>query len=278
MSCVEQLLKAFLLEERGRLSQTQNQYVISSAYRTLQVLLAFSAPPHRFSLAEMASRIGVDKNQTYRSLKTLEEAGFIRMDEDSRFSLTAILGVLNAASANSQRASLVDVASSHLDRLAAETGETLNLCVLAGDHVVCVDRRESNKQVRLASVLGLSVPLHAGAVPKAILAYLPETEQNRILGKLSSYPRYTSKTILDAKVLRGDLQQTRERGYSITDEDFDSEARGVGAPIFDHSGRVVGGVSVGGPSFRIGEETLAEFGRLIVTVSKTISRQLGYTG
>jgi len=258
--------------------ERQNQYVINSAYRTLQVLLAFSAPPHRFSLAEMASRIRLDKNQTYRSLKTLEEAGFLRMDEDGRFSLTPILGVLSAASADSQQASLVDVAASYLDKLASETRETLNLFVLAGDHAVCVDRRESTRRVRLASVLGLSVPLHAGAVPKAILAHLPEAEQNRVLSKLSIYPRYTSKTILDPKALRRDLRQTHERGYSISNEDYDSEARGVGAPIFDHSGRVVGGISVGGPSFRVGDATLAEFGRLIVPVAKSISRQLGYTG
>lgn len=260
------------------MERTQNQYVINSAYRTLQVLLAFSAPPHRFSLAEMATRIGLDKNQTYRSLKTLEEAGFLRMDEDGRFSLTPILGVLNAASADIQRASLVDVAGPHMDKLAAETQETLNLFVLAGDHAVCVDRRDSSKRVRLASVLGLSVPLHAGAVPKAILAHLSEAEQNRILARLSSYPQYTAKTIMDPALLRCDLAETRTRGYSISDEDYDSEARGVGAPIFDHSGRVVGGISVGGPSFRVSEATLSEFGRLIVSVARAISRQLGYTG
>ncbi len=260
------------------MSRTQNQYVISSAYRTLQVLLAFSAPPHRFSLAEMAAKIEVDKNQTYRSLKTLEEAGFIRMDEDGRFSLTTILGVLNAASANSQGASLVDVAAPYLDKLAAETQETLNLFVLAGEVAVCVDRRDSSKPVRLASVLGLSVPLHAGAVPKAILAHLPESEQARILARLPSFPQYAAKTQMNPKMLGLELAETRQRGYSISNEDYDSEARGVGAPIFDHTSRVIGGLSVGGPSFRISEEALAAFGRLIVAVSKTISRQLGYTG
>jgi DNA-binding IclR family transcriptional regulator len=268
----------YMKQESESTPRTQSQYVINSAYRTLQVLLAFSAPPHRFSLAEMAQRIGVDKNQTYRSLKTLEEAGFLRMDEDGRFSLTPILGVLNAASADSQRASLVDVAAPHLDKLAAETGETVNLFVLAGDHAVCVDRRDSSRRVHLASVLGLSVPLHAGAVPKAILANLPEAEMERVLGKLSTYPQYTAKTIMQPTALRRDLAETRTRGYSVGDEDYDSEARGVGAAIFDHSGQVVGGVSVGGPSFRVSAEVLEQFGGLLVPTARAIARQLGYTG
>lgn len=258
--------------------QPQSQYVMNSAYRTLQVLLSFSAPPHRFSLAEIIARMGLDKNQVYRSLKTLEEAGFLRVEADGRFALTAILSVLNAAAANSQQVSLVDVAAPHLDRLAAETQESLNLFVLAGDSAVCVDRRDSPHRVRLNSVLGLSVPLHAGACPRAILAYLPEAEQERILGHLAGYPRYTEKTVMDPEALRLELAHIRERGYSVSDEDVDASARGVGAPIFDHTGSVVGGISLGAPSFRVDDATLGRFGELIVQAARAVSRPLGYAG
>jgi hypothetical protein len=74
-----------------------NQYVIVSAYRTLAILRAFSVPPHRFSLAEVTAVLNMDKGQAYRSLKTLEEAGFIRANEDGRFSLTLLLNVLSVA-------------------------------------------------------------------------------------------------------------------------------------------------------------------------------------
>lgn len=255
-----------------------SQYVMNSAYRTLQVLLSFSAPPHRFSLAEVTARMELEKNQVYRSLKTLEEAGFLRVEGDGRFAPTAILSVLNAASANSQQVSLVDVAGPHMDRLVTETQESLNLFVLAGDSAVCVDRRDSPQLVRLNSVLGLSVPLHAGACPKAILAYLPQAEQERVLARLDTYPRYTDKTVMQAQVLRLELLRIRERGYSTSDEDVDASARGVGAPIFDHSGSVVGGISLGGPSFRVDDATLEHFGELIVQGARAISRQLGYPG
>jgi len=257
---------------------TQNQYVISSAYRTLQVLLAFGAPPHRFSLAELTARMEPDKGQIYRSLKTLEEAGFLRMNADGRFSLTPLLGVLGAASADTRGASLVDVAGPYLDWLGAQTGETVHLFALAGEVAVCVDRRESTYPVRLSSVLGLSVPLHAGASPKAILAHLPEEVQAHILAQLSGYPRYTGKTVTDPEALREELQEIRALGYAISDEDVDVSARGVGAPVFDHAGGVVGGVSLGGPSFRVDDEALREFGELILQGARAISKGLGYPG
>lgn len=260
---------------------TQNQYVITSAYRTLQVLLAFGVPPYRFSLAEIVVNMGLEKSeksQVYRSLKTLEEAGFLRTEDDGRFALTPVMNVLSAASANSRQASLVEIAKQHLDRIAAQTEESVHLFVLAGEHAVCVDRRDSLHQVRLASVLGRSVPLHAGAVPKAILAHLPEARRRAILTKLSAYPRYTDKTLLTPQRLEADLEQIRERGYSISDEDYDASARGVGAPIFDHTQQVVGGVSVGGPSFRVADDALKRFGSLITLEARAISQRLGYPG
>lgn len=255
-----------------------NQYVMNSAFRTLQVLLAFGAPPHRFSLAELTTRMGLEKNQVYRSLKTLEEAGFLRPEADGRFALTAVLGVLNAAAARSPQASLVELAAPALDRLAAATGESVNLFVLAGDSVVCVDRRDSPHLVRIASVLGRSVPLHAGAVPKAVLAYLPPPEQERVLAQLPGLVRYTDHTVLEPGALRRELELTRARGYSVSDEDVDEDGRGVGAPILDHAGEPVGGISVGGPSSRVGDDAIRRFGELIVPVARAISRQLGHAG
>lgn len=258
--------------------QPQSKYVMNSSYRTLQVLLAFAASPHRFTLTEVTQRMGLEKNQVYRSLKTLEAAGFLRMDADGRFTLTPVLGVLGAAAAENQPTSLVDKAAPFMDRLVAETKESVNLFVLVGDSAVCVDRRDSPQRVRVASVLGQAVPLHAGAVPKAILAHLPEAEQERVLGRLASYPRFTDRTVVEPVRLREELAQIRQRGFSVSDGDYDLAARGVGAAIFDQSGKVVGGISVGGPVFRVDEAALARFSELIVQVARAVSRQLGYVG
>lgn len=258
----------------------KNPYVISSALRTLQVLQAFVAPPHQFGLSELGARLGTEKNQLYRSLKTLEAAGFLSVNGEGRFALTPLLNSLSAAAATTygQQRNLSDIAAPFLDEVAATTQETVNLFVRAGDLAVCIDRRDSSHQVKLTSVLGMSVPLHAGAVPKAILAYLPEVERQQVLAQLPDLPRYTEKTQLDAGKLERELAAIRERGYALSDEDYDASARGVGAPIFGERGEIVAGVSVGGPSFRIDDQTLANFSQLITRVAGAISQRLGYSG
>ena len=253
-----------------------NPYVIASAYRTLEVLKAFSTPPHRFSLSELTKRLSAEKNQLYRSLKTLEQANFIATDDGGRFALTSLLHDLSAATAQPAERSVVEVAQPFLDALAEKTDETVNLFVRTGDLAVCVDRRDSAQPVKLSSVLGMSVALHAGAVPKAMLAHLSEDEQQEVFANLRALPKYTAKTVLDVKALKRELALIRERGYSISDEDYDASARGVGAAIFDGRGDVVAGVSVGGPSFRVNDKGLEAFGGLIIQTAGAISKRLGY--
>lgn len=253
-----------------------NQYVIRSALRTLQVLLAFGKPPHRFGLAELQQVTPFEKNQLYRSLKTLEAGGFLVADSSGRYTVSPLANVLGAASAHGRPLTLVELASPQLDYLADETGEAVNLNALAGDQSVCLDRRESAHRVRLASVLGQAYPLHAGAGPKAILAFMQAEEREQVMRRLHSYPKYSPATHTDPERLAAELEETRNRGYSISDGDFDESARGVGAPIFDSAGNVVGAISVGGPSFRVGPEELARFAPLIVQVAKTISQGLGH--
>ena len=191
-------------------------YVIASALRTLDVLRAFARPPHRLGLAEVTVRLRLERNQAYRSLKTLEAAGFLVATEDARFELGPAAAGLGTA----------------------------------------------------------ALPLHAGAVPKAMLAWLPDDQQRSVLEGLNELPTFTERTYRDAAALAAELAAIRERGHSYSDEDFDASARGVGAPIFDASGAVVAGVSVGGPSYRIDDATLERFAALVRGAAHDLSRRL----
>lgn len=252
----------------------RSPYVIASALRTLQLLSAFAAPPHRLGLADVTALLGMERNQAYRSLKTLEAAGFLVQSNDARFEPGPAAAALATGAVRFQSASVIDVAGPSLDRLSADTSETVHLFVRTGDRATCIDRRESVQSVRLVSVLGRSVPLHAGAVPKVILAHLAPGERTAVLARLAELPAYTARTLRDRDLLEAELATIREQGYSISDEDFDASARGVGAPIFGQGGEVVAGVSVGGPSFRIDDATLERFVGLVRAAAHDISRQL----
>jgi DNA-binding IclR family transcriptional regulator len=254
----------------------RSPYVIASALRTLEVLRAFGRRPHRFGLADITILLGLERNQAYRSLKTLEAAGFLVATDDARYELGAAAARLSSAAMRFHSASVIDVAGPVLDRVSADTRETVHLFVRRGQRAVCVDRRESPQSVRLMSILGRSLPLHAGAVPKAMLAHLPAAEREAVLASLDDLPSFTERTFRDRDALATELEVIRERGHAVSDEDFDASARGVGAAIFDADGDVVAGISVGGPSFRIDDATLERFAALVRAAAHDISRELAH--
>lgn len=257
-------------------AEQNGDYVIQAVIKTFDVLFAFRDPPHRFTLAELSRKTGLGKNQTYRCIKSLEHYGVVRSDEEGRFLLTGALYSLAVHAI--EESSIIQVAQPFMDQLARETGESINLIALVDGMAVAVDRRESSAGVRLATRLGARVPLHAGAVPKAILAHLPREEQEKVLGMLPFLTKYTEKTVTDPERLRAELAEIRRRGFSISDEDFERGARGAGAPIFDSSGSVIAGISAGGPTVRVDDARLQEFGERVRQAARQISRQLGYLG
>lgn len=259
-------------EEESR----DDAYVIQAVVKALDVLFAFREPPHEHTLSDLTRLTGLSKNQCFRCVKTLEAYGLIRPNGQGRYVLTPMLLAL-AVLAPEER-SLIRVAQPFLDRLARETGESVHLIALVDGMAVVIDRRDGPSGLRLATPLGTRSPLHAGAVPKAMLAFLPEEEQNRVLDMLPFLPRFTERTVVDPQELRKELAEIRQRGYAISDEDIEPGARGVGAPIFDARGRVIAGVSAGGPVVRVSLERLAHFGELVKLTARDISRQLGYIG
>ncbi len=252
------------------------RYLIQSAANTLEVLLAFSRAPYRFTPSEIAQDLGIERNQAFRCLRTLQHVGFVRQDDDERFVLTSLIERL--ASASQGQPSLAKAAKQVMDDLSQSTGETVNLFALDGLDALCVDHREGLRQVRLVTAVAERRPLHAGACPKAMLAHLPSSVQDEVLGKVGTLPGYTRSTQRDPEALRLELQAIRLRGYAISDQDVDDEARGVGAAIFGPQGEVLGAVSVGGPASRIGAGRTEELGEQIVEAARRISRQLGYGG
>ena len=250
------------------------RYLIQSAATTLEVLLAFGRPPYRFSPAEIALAVDIDRNQAFRCLRTLQHVGFIRQDEGERFVLTSLVEQL--AGASQGQPTLARAAKTVMDELSQSTGETVNLFALDGLEALCVDHREGLRQVRLITIVAERRPLHAGACPKAMLAALPQAQQDEVLNDLASLPAYTAATLTSPGELAQDLQATRDRGYAISDLDVDEEARGVGAAVFNAKGEVIGAVSVGGPASRMTPERTAALGQQIVEAARLISRQLGF--
>lgn len=250
-----------------------SRYTIQSAIKVLDTLFAFGNR-EALSMEELAQRTKQSRNQAFRCVRTLEEYGLLA-ERDGGYVLTPMLLRLMPSL---RRDPIASISEPYLRALQQRTDETVNLVVRWKQiETITMATFPSRHSVRLVTETGQVSLLHAGATPKAMLAFMSEAEREEVLSHLPEYPRYTEFTQTDPEKLRAELAEIRRRGYSISDQDFELGGRGVGAAIFNREGKPVAGLSIGGPITRVGDDVMREWGPLVVSVAQAISADLGWS-
>jgi IclR family transcriptional regulator, acetate operon repressor len=239
--------------------------------RAFAVLRVFRDHRGDLGVGTIANELGLNLSTTHRIVRALVAEGYLAQNEDSeRYYLGTGALLLGQAA---HRTFGLDVVQRVLQRLAATTGESVNLGVLAGDAAVVVDRIESAKPLRFTQPPGTRVPLHASSMGKALLAFNGEAERHLLKG-VKRLERLAANTHTSVKALRADLERTRERGWSIDDEESTIGVRCVGAPICDGVGVATAAIAIQAPAVRLPDQRFHELGLEVTQAAKEVSALL----
>ncbi len=249
------------------------RYRIQAIERAVSILNAFSMDDPELGVTELADRLGLHKSTVHRFMVNLDAAGLVeRNARTGRYRLG--LHVFELGALVMQQMNLWDEALPFLEGLVHDTGETGHLAVLDGGEAIYIERVEARRALRVPSAIGRGYPAHATNLGKVLLADLPRERVEAIIAE-RGLAAYTSQTITDPIELEADLELIRRRGYAVDNEEYDEGLRCIGAPVRDHSGRVVAALGIGGPVTRITPERVEELGGLVMTAARGLSRRLG---
>jgi DNA-binding IclR family transcriptional regulator len=246
--------------------------LVGSVLRAMRLLDLFDRGRPEMSLAEFARRSGYSKSTTYRLLVTLVEAGWLERSPAGAFRLT--IKAFQVGSVLVDSLELRQEAAPIMAKMAAELDEAVYLVVAAGTRAVCLERIDSGQGVRMADLyVGGSQPLNLGAGPRALLAF----DQDRLLPPLldEGLSKRTQYSLADPADLLRDLAETRQRGYSISDEDVTAGIGAIGAPILGSDGVAVAALSFGGLRQHVLPPRPTQVARLLQACHE-ISTRLGY--
>ena len=223
------------------------------------------------SAAEIAKRTGEPLSSVYRLMQSLTGVGWV--DRGWRRG-TYRLGLL-MLTIGGQLEDKLDVrecALPSLRRLVETTGATSFLCVRRDTRAVCVERIDGQAVRSLVMQLGGSLPLYAGAAPRAILAFLPAAEQRSSL-RASRLPGDPPRP--DAASIQADVEQVQRDGFAVSDGDVTPGIAALGAPVFNHRGELEAAISISGIRSQIlGSARTANI-ELITTCAREVSNALG---
>lgn len=247
--------------------------LIDKAFQLIDIV---GASPGHVGIQQLIRETGWARPTLYRILSAITANGFLRLDPVAQ-GYTLGYRFLELAQNVWSGPDLAAIASVELRRLRDMTGETAYLAVPHDGAMVALGKFEGTHTVRSAARLGIRKPMHCTSQGKAVLAFLPPDDVERLLGR-EELEKFTAKTITDPAHLKPHLAIVRQRGYAIEDEEIISGNRCVGAPILDSTGRPVAAISVAGPVWRLTSERVEQLGPEVALVARNISVQLrGYT-
>jgi DNA-binding IclR family transcriptional regulator len=253
----------------------KSEYIIQAVDHALDLLEQFHGDVDELGVTELSKRLKLHKNNVFRLLATLESRGYIeqnRVTENYRLGLKT----LELGQTFIKQMGLLRQSRPILEALVRDCNETTYVAILKDFHIVYLDVVETDLTVRVVPRVGSRLPAYATAAGKIQLAYMTDEELDHYLpGK--DLKRFTPNTLANRDELRAHLKLVAEQGYAIDNEELDIGVRCVGAPIRDYTRRIIGAVSISGPSMRFSDERMdKELIPLVQKAGDDISAKLGY--
>ena len=246
-----------------------------SANRTLQrglnMLELLAEHPDGLELHEIATALELPKSSAHNLVQTLLAAKYVRLTPAARYQLT--LKTFEVGSAAVQAMDVTQVLRQYMLKVFAECNETMHCGVLSGEKVLYIDKMESTRSIRMASHVGILMPLHTTAMGKAFLAAMDDQQARRLIGD-KPLERLTDNTVTDPGALLQQLAEIRQRGWAVEVEENAESVCCLGVAICGRDGQPVYALSISVPAFRMTGELSDQYGPLLLHAKRKIERVL----
>jgi DNA-binding IclR family transcriptional regulator len=246
-------------------AQTNALRGAQSVYRAVRILEAFSAYRPTLTLAEIAQAVELTPPTTHRLLQALRAQDLVVFDEHRRqYSLGG--GVMRIAGVILDQELLASVRI-RLEELRDAIGETVALHWRLKDSRVCLIELVSERPVHMASGVGNTYPLTAGAAGKAMLAFTDPAEVDLLL-------EGSGLGSADRDELRAALPPIREAGYARSEGETVGGGFALATPLLDGEGHAVAALNITGPGTRMASVDVHAIGARLGQAAATIGSEM----
>jgi DNA-binding IclR family transcriptional regulator len=246
----------------------------TSLKKALDILSLYSLDCTSISAKQISKILDLPLSTTYKYIDVLLRRAFLaRKAGSKKFYLG--LSIFRLGNVFVAGFDLIDVAIPHMRVLSEVSGETILLTAVENHLAICLEKMEPRRLIKLSLERGRALPLHAGASSRVLLAYQDEAFIDAYVKK-QKLQSLTKNTITTLSKLRTELKRTRENGYATSESEVDEGATAVAAPIFDHTGQLMAGLSIAGPTERLNNKSLNKIIAMVKTKALEISKDIGY--
>jgi len=218
----------------------QDQAIAGGAGRVLYVLASLARHDGPLSIQALAEKTGLAQSTLYRQVALLKRWGFVA-EQGGEYGPGPLC--VQLAWGFDQSSFLMRESQPDMERLAADSGETVGLLLAVKDQAVCLDMIESRHPLRCSFVKGRGLPLVRGASARSLMAFMPAARLEALLDDLRAAG-------VNVAELAASLEPIRAAGYAVTDSEVDAGVWGVSVPVFQRPHQAVASITLMAPSTR----------------------------
>ena len=229
------------------------------------------------TIGALSAQSGLHKSTVHRLLSSMCTRGYVQRDAATSI-YRAGMRLCELSGYIMDNLDVVELARVPMERLSAETGETVHLVMQEEKDIVYIHKVESGRgAIRMFSRIGMRRPLYCTGVGKAILATWPDSEV-RALWEASEITQWTEHTILSEEAFFREIEWVRRLGYALDNEENELGVRCIAAAIRDYTGKVCGALSISAPLMRMSDSYLAQLQPALLATRDRIARDMGWNG
>jgi DNA-binding IclR family transcriptional regulator len=199
------------------------------------------------TVSTLTDRLDISKGTVSTYLSTLAREGYLVKTPDG-YQLS--LRYLSLSESVKSRIEVYDSIAQETTKIANKTGERAQFGMEEDGKAVIIYLAKGENAVTPSFSIGDKDYLHCIGLGKAMMSQFSRDKRNRILDR-HGMPKFTENTIIDRETLHEELDQAREQGYAIDNEERIPGIRCVAVPVQMQGGEVLGAISVSGPAARM---------------------------
>jgi DNA-binding IclR family transcriptional regulator len=241
--------------------------------RTLGILELLAQHGEGMEMAAIADQLDIPRSAVHRLLADLTRCGYVRQTRDhGDYLLTTKLVSMGLSFLS--KSGIVDIAQPLLDRLAEISGELVRLSVVDGNRLTWVARAQGARQgLRYDPDMGSDAQLSCSSSGHAWLSALSDDDALALVAQqgLGNPREFGPNAPTSLQAVMEAVRETRERGFSITEETYTAGLNAMAAPVQLAGQPPMGIISIAGPTVRFTRERMLALGPDLLSLAAQLA-------
>ncbi|PAB60850.1 KdgR family transcriptional regulator [Anaeromicrobium sediminis] len=243
---------------------------ISSINKAINILKRLAEEPFEMTVLNLSNELQINRSTVHRIINILKDESLVLQNPyNKKYCLGPTAYHIGASYVNNY-----DQIRYMINDIALDINQSVGFVKLEGEKIINIYEVETYQPIRMGYRQGQYYPIHCGAYGKCTMAFYEPKERLEKIVYSTELVKNTPNTITDPEKLLKEYEKIRKDGYAISDEENVIGLIGIGAPVFNFNGKIIGTIASALIKSSTTKEDIEKVKMTMINGAKRISKLL----